>query len=111
MKDFRKETRGNFSRIENPNVDYHTAIRNFKQSQNAPIAYRETQDRSRAALSATPNYKDGGNRKKAVYASGVFDFKKNPDKPVNQIPEKDEEPEIVDLPVTFQKQLIDSIVR
>ena len=41
VKDFRKETKGNFSRIENPDIDYHTAIRNFKQSQNAPMAYRE----------------------------------------------------------------------
>jgi hypothetical protein len=31
----------------------------------------------------SPRPKDDRNRKKAVYASGVFDFKKNPDKPVN----------------------------
>lgn len=44
-----------------------------------------------------------GNKKRAVYASGVFNFRKNPDKPGNQVPEVDPEPEIIDMPVTFQK--------
>ena len=57
------------------------------------------------------NYQTKKRQKSETTKSGVYDFQKNKEKPNNQLPEKEREIQLTEIPKTYQKQLIDQIVR
>ena len=94
--------KGRQSQIQNLAQDeYYTALKAF-QTENSHRTIETNYQKQRSKKVR---------QKSETTKSGIYDFKRNTEKINNQVPERQTEIMLTEIPKTYQKQLIDQIVR